>query len=219
MQTGKPAFEKIFGKPVFEFLSERPEQAAIFDRAMVGVHGRETAPFSKRTISRPSLPSPTSAAATAARSRASSSGIRLFTARCSTCRASSGGPARTSKRPAVGRLHSSAGDFFESVPSGADAYFLRHIIHDWDDEKALRILENVRRAMGERAGAGRRKRDPARQRSFFGKLLDLTMLVIPGGQERTEDEYRTLFGKAGSGRRRRDPARHGSERHRRGFRI
>ncbi len=91
-----------------------------------------------------------------------------------------------------------AGDFFESVPSGADAYFLRHIIHDWDDEKALRILENVRRAMGEE---GRvlvvESVIPPGNEPCFGKLLDLTMLVIPGGQERTEDEYRTLFGKAG----------------------
>ena len=90
------------------------------------------------------------------------------------------------------------GSFFEAVPGGADAYLLRHIIHDWDDEKAAAILRNVRRAMGEGArllvveGVIPPGNEPS-----FGKLLDLTMLVIPGGLERTEEEYRRLYEAAG----------------------
>jgi hypothetical protein len=86
------------------------------------------------------------------------------------------------------------GNFFESVPVGADAYLMRHIIHDWDDEKATRILHNVHRAMREDGqllvveGVIPPGNDPS-----FGKLLDLTMLVIPGGKERTEEEYRKLY--------------------------
>jgi SAM-dependent methyltransferase len=92
------------------------------------------------------------------------------------------------------RIHLVRGDFFESVPSGADAYLLRHII----DERAVRILENVHRAMNE---DGRllvvESVIPHGNEPFFGKLLDVAMMVIPGGQERTEDQYRRLYAQAG----------------------
>jgi SAM-dependent methyltransferase len=87
-----------------------------------------------------------------------------------------------------------AGNFFESVPGGADAYLLRHIIHDWDDEKARKILQNIHQVMGP---GGRllvvEGIVPPGNEPSFTKLLDLTMLVIPGGKERTEEEYRKLF--------------------------
>ena len=91
-----------------------------------------------------------------------------------------------------------AGNFFESIPGGADAYLMRHIIHDWDDERATKILQNVHRAMGK---GGRlllvEGVIPPGNEPSFGKLLDLTMFVIPGGKERTEDEYRKLFAGCG----------------------
>jgi len=89
------------------------------------------------------------------------------------------------------------GSFFESVPSGADAYLMRHIIHDWDDAKAITILRNVHRAIG-KDGRLLVVEDviPPGNEPSFGKLLDLTMLVVPGGKERTEDEYQSLY-KAG----------------------
>jgi hypothetical protein len=98
----------------------------------------------------------------------------------------------------AGRCQILAGSFFESIPAGADSYLMRHIIHDWDDEKALRILQNIHRAM---APAGKlllvEGVIPPGNDPSFTKLLDLTMLVIPGGKERTEAEYRTLFQAAG----------------------
>ena len=87
------------------------------------------------------------------------------------------------------------GSFFESIPSGADAYLMRHIIHDWDDEKST--TDSPQRPPGD---ADRRRRlllvegvIPPGNEPSFGKLLDLTMLVIPGGKERTEEEYRQLY--------------------------
>jgi hypothetical protein len=86
------------------------------------------------------------------------------------------------------------GNFFESIPKGADAYLMRHIIHDWEDEKATRILRNIHQAMGQE---GRllvvEGVIPPGNGPCFGKLLDLTMLTIPGGKERTEEEYRKLY--------------------------
>jgi hypothetical protein len=90
------------------------------------------------------------------------------------------------------------GSFFDSIPAGADVYLLRHIIHDWDEEKCLTILRNCHRAME----AGKKllvveSVIPPGNGPFGGKFLDLVMLLIPGGQERTEEEYRALFEKTG----------------------
>ncbi len=199
VKTGKPAFDKVFGQPVFEFLSEHPEQAAIFDKAMVGVHGRETSAI----LDAYDFSAFSSVADIGGGNGSNLTGLlqrypelhgTLFDLPGVIGRAGK----NIEKAGLADRIHCIDGDFFESVPGGADAYFMRHIIHDWDDEKALRILENIRRVITEH---GRllvvESVIPPGNEPFFGKLLDVTMLVIPGGQERTEEEYRTLFGKAG----------------------
>ncbi len=90
------------------------------------------------------------------------------------------------------------GDFFESVPSGADAYVMRHIIHDWDDDKTLTILKNCHAVMSRRNKLLLvESLIPPGNDPFMGKFLDLTMMLIPGGKERTEDEYRQLYDQAG----------------------
>lgn len=89
-------------------------------------------------------------------------------------------------------------NFFESVPASGDAYLMKHIIHDWDDERAAKILQNCHRAMG-----GRGKLllieivIPPGNGPDFGKWLDIGMLVLTGGLERTADEYRDLLASAG----------------------
>jgi SAM-dependent methyltransferase len=89
------------------------------------------------------------------------------------------------------------GDFFTSVPQGADAYLLCGVIHDWDDSQAIRILRNCRRAM---AGKGRLlildMVVPDTDAMSFSKLLDLNMLAMTGGRERTKDEFRALLNAA-----------------------
>ena len=92
-----------------------------------------------------------------------------------------------------------AEDFFVSVPSGGDAYVLKSVVHDWDDDRAVAILSTCRRAMPAR---GRLLLVdwvvPPGDEPSFAKLLDLLMLVwTPGGKERTEAEHRTLLASAG----------------------
>ncbi|HZU48131.1 MAG TPA: methyltransferase [Mycobacterium sp.] len=90
------------------------------------------------------------------------------------------------------------GSFFESVPSGGDAYILKNIIHDWPDEKAVQILRNVRSAA--RPGATVLLIElviPEHDRDFPGKWADLEMLLNLGARERTAAEYRALLGQAG----------------------
>ena len=96
------------------------------------------------------------------------------------------------------RVTIQAGSFFERVPAGGDAYLLSHIIHDWSEDQCLTILGNCRRTMRPEARLLLIEMVlPEGDTPHPGKMLDLMMLVGPGGQERTEQEYGALLDKAG----------------------
>jgi hypothetical protein len=92
------------------------------------------------------------------------------------------------------RCHIIAGDFFEGVPAGGDAYLLKHILHDWDEPRCEAILRNCRCAMPQ---DGRvlvvETLIPPGDEPSYGKYLDLNMLVLLTGRERTEAEYGKLL--------------------------
>ena len=105
-----------------------------------------------------------------------------------------GGKEKMAEAAVLDRCQFVGGDFFDSVPAGADIYLLKNVIHDWDDVRAARILRNCRRAMPRHA-----KLlvidfviPPANQPSL-GKIWDMTMMVIVKGIERTEEEHRRLL--------------------------
>jgi O-methyltransferase domain/Dimerisation domain len=90
------------------------------------------------------------------------------------------------------------GSFFEAIPAGGDLYLMSYIIHDWDDARAIEILKRCLEAMSPESRLLLMEVVlPAPGIPSFGKLLDLEMLVIGGGQERTEQEYRNLLDQAG----------------------
>jgi len=97
------------------------------------------------------------------------------------------------------RLTTQSCDFFKTAPAGGDAYIMKHIIHDWDDARSLTILRNIHTAMGEKKGkvillemvmAPGNDPHPA-------KFLDIEMLTVVTGRERTEAEFASLFDRAG----------------------
>lgn len=98
----------------------------------------------------------------------------------------------------TGRCSLVAGDFFESVPAGADAYVLCGVIHDWDDDHSIAILSNCHRAMSD---ASRllivESVVSTGNQTCFSKFLDLNMMIMSGGRERSRDEFCTLFAAAG----------------------
>ena len=107
-------------------------------------------------------------------------------------------PALIGARGLTDRVEIQSGSFFDTVPAGADAYLLSHIIHDWREDLCLTILGHCRRAMnpGGRVLIVEMVLPPA-DTPHPGKLLDMMMLVGPGGQERTAQEYDALLDKAG----------------------
>jgi hypothetical protein len=199
IRTGRTAFEAVYGKPVFDYLAEHPDQAQIFDAAMTAIHGRETeAMLEVYDFSGvgflADIGGGNGGTLLGVLGRYPQMRGLLFDLPGVIERA----------RPVIeaaglaARCQVVAGSFFESVPSGPDAFLLRHIIHDWDDEKAGLILRSIHRSMPE---GGRllmvESVIPPGNEPSFSKLLDLTMMVIPGGLERTEEEYRKLFEDAG----------------------
>jgi hypothetical protein len=107
-------------------------------------------------------------------------------------------PTLIGARGLAGRVEIQSGSFFETVPQGGDAYLLSHIIHDWREDLCLSILGHCRRAMnpGGRVLIIEMVLPPA-DTPHPGKMLDVMMLVGPGGQERSEAEYGALLSKAG----------------------
>jgi SAM-dependent methyltransferase len=197
VRTGKTAFEQVFGAPRFEWLAGHPEQAALFQRAMIAlsqgsnVEVAEAYDFSacKRVVDvgggHGQLLS-----VIVARNPHLSGVLHDLSAGVAAARKGVGGP--------LPRCELVAGDFFESVPAGGDAYIMKKVIHDWDDTRAAKILDNCRRAMApggkvlvaETIVPNGNERHPI-------KVMDLNMLVVTGGLERTREQYESLLARAG----------------------
>jgi len=203
VQTGQSAMHHLYGMGSFELLATLPQQAAIFNEAMAEIT-RDVAravvatyDFTQfREIVDVGGGNGTLIAAILA-SAPSLCGIvfDLPTGNAEASRQLAGAGVAT-------RCRVVAGDFFESVPTGADAYILKSIIHDWDDDQSVAILQKCRNAISpsgklllvERVMPTRMEVVPTHQRMA---MLDMNMMAMPGGRERTESEYRTLLAAAG----------------------
>jgi O-methyltransferase/methyltransferase family protein len=198
VRTGKPAFDLVHGARPFEYFPRNPEAARLFDEAMTslsvpeapailasydfsncrkivdvaGGNGSLIIPLLKINPGTNAILFDLPHVIERAKGRIEGEGL---TERCEL----------------VG------GDFFKAAPAGGDLYILKHIIHDFGDEDALSIIRNCRRAM---SGDARllviEMVIPPGNDPFFGKLVDLEMLLI-GGVGRTEAEYRALLAEAG----------------------
>jgi hypothetical protein len=195
VKTGETGLRKAFAeKNAFDYLRAHPEEAAIFDGAMTD-NSRRTAPAVAEAYDFGRFQQLVDVAGghgllltTILQRFPNLKGVLFDLPEV----------IAGAKNTLADRVKMIGGSFFEAVPAGADAYILKHIIHDWDDERALAILQNIRKAI---QPSGRLLIvevviAPGNEPSF-GKLLDLEMLVIPGGRERTSAEFRDLLAGAG----------------------
>jgi O-methyltransferase/methyltransferase family protein len=199
MTTGQPAIEKTFGIPVFEYFPRNPQLSEIFNDAMTALSAAVT-PAVLETYDFSGIATLVDVAGghggvlTAVLQRHPSMKGVLFDLE----HVIAGAVSRVAELGLAGRCRTESGDFFEAVPQGGDAYIMKHIIHDWDDERAVVILKNIRRAMapGGRLILVESVVLPGNQPDF-AKIIDIEMLMLPGGRERTEAEFRTLLARAG----------------------
>jgi hypothetical protein len=200
VRTGSTGFELAFGTPIFEFLARHPDSATSFDAAM----SERTAAFAPSVAATHDFSD--------ARTVVDVGGGRgtllvevlrrhghLHGVLLETPTVAAGADAVLDMPGITGRCEVRAGDFFEQVPAGADRYLLANVLHDWDDARSIEILRNCRRAM---ARTGRvliveRVISEDGGDSVPTLLSDVNMLVLTGGRERTNGEYRTLLEAAG----------------------
>jgi DNA-binding Lrp family transcriptional regulator len=199
LETGKPGMEKAWGMPLFDRLAQHPEVASLFSETMMGLHGAEPPAVAEAydfsgfgTIVDVGGANGNLLAAILSR-HAGPRGVLFDRAHVVL-----DAPALLKAHGVNERVTIEAGDFFQCVPAEGDAYVLSHIIHDWTEEQCLTILGHCRKVM---------KPDgrllliemvlPPGDVPHPGKLLDVTMLVMTDGQERTEAEYADLLSRAG----------------------
>jgi C-methyltransferase len=109
-----------------------------------------------------------------------------------------GAPALLQQRGVEERVRIEEGSFFDKIPAGGDTYILKNIIHDWPDEQATAILDNVRAASDNGSSVLLIELViPAHDRDFLGKWSDLEMLLHLAGRERTATQYRNLLWQSG----------------------
>jgi hypothetical protein len=199
VRTGEPAFIKTHGMPLFDYMTEFPERGEIFSNAMFGHHGAETGPmvdaydFSafKRVVD---VGGADGAMLIGMLERLPNLTGTLF----ELPQIAELARPNVERAGLADRLTVEPGDIFKGdLPAGADAYLLRHVVHDYHDDKTVQILSQCRKAAGP---DGRvlvvEFVIPEGNEPFFGKWLDLMMLCY-GGKERTAEQYREVFSRAG----------------------
>ena len=199
VRTGEPAFDHVFGMPLFDYYVKHPAAGRVSVEGLRSVgRGEDAAVASAYDFSRATtvvdlgggqggLLATILRAATEARGTLFDLPHVMDVAR------------RQFEQAGVAtRVRLETGDFFKSVPAGGEVYLLRKVLHDWDDDKARAILRACRSAMTASARLLIVETLVAPGNTpCHAKDLDLLMLVYTGGRERTEQEYRELLDATG----------------------
>lgn len=195
IETGETAFDKVFNQSVFDYLAEHPDESAVFNEGMTGFSSTEALAiiesydFSRYKTIIDIGGGHGHLVASILRKFASLQGA-VFDAP----HVIKGSHPTFHEFGVADRAQALGGDFFREVPAGFDAYLLKHIIHDWNDTDSGRILQVIRRACT--SGTTLLIFEmviPPGDEPHPGKLLDLEMLVVASGQERTAAEYQALL--------------------------
>ena len=198
VRTGKPGFDAVFGRPLFEHIAAHPELGPLLDAGMTCMHGYETAAMIEaydfgavRVLA--DIGGGNGSLIGAVLQRYPQMRGILFDLGHVVARAKES----LKKYDVADRCQVIEGSFFETVPAGADAYLFRHIIHDWTDEQSVQILSHCRRVIPK---DGRLLLVecvvPAGNEPSLSKDFDMTMMIFPGGAERTESEFQSLLKQA-----------------------
>ena len=199
VKTGEIAFDNFFGVDIWKYFEQNPEDATVFNNSMSGV----TAATNEEIISLYDF----SSFGTVVDIGGGHGGLitsilqrnpKLKGILFDAPQVIEGARPKIEEAGLAERCETVAGDFFKAVPAGGDAYVMKWIIHDWEDEKAITILKNCRNQMARNGKViiidcvvpENNERD-------FSKFFDLNMMVMTGGKERIEKEFAQLLSAAG----------------------
>ena len=198
LRTGEPAFDQAHGRSFFEYLAAQPELNSIFDRTMARVSHVEhpiiaaNYPFGQHGWVVDVGGGQGGLLAAILDQHPGVRGV-LFDQPQVVAAAELLGDSRYS-----GRWEAVAGDFFRGVPPGGDVYVLKRIVHDWDDDRATTVLTNCREAL--KGGARLLVIDAIMKPGNEpdpNKFMDVNIMTLTSGRERTESEFRRLCKGAG----------------------
>lgn len=198
VRSGEPAFDHIHGAPLFTYMMAHPEDAAVVSAGMTSGSSLDIAAvvgaYDFSSFSR-IVDVGGSHGALLAGILATNPGVLGVLADLPPVVA---GAELLRKSPVAERCEFAGIDFFDAVPEGADAYVLKWVIHDWNDEDALKILRNCRRAIRPEGTLLLIEHVLKPVNEFdLGRMLDVGVLTLARGRERTEQEYRQLLQAAG----------------------
>jgi hypothetical protein len=200
VKTGEIAFDHTFGMPVFPYFAANPEVAEIFDNAMTSFSG----PIAEAVVATYDFADAGTIAdiagghgfllAKVLKSAPQAKGI-LF----DQPQVVAGADAVLQREGVDDRIEKIGGDFFREIPVEADIYLMKFIIHDWNDEQSVQILSNLAKSAkpGARVLLVESVVEEDDAVPSMSKVMDLNMLAMTGGKERTEKEYAALFEKTG----------------------
>jgi len=195
VETGKPASYKLNGMPMFDWMGQHPEKTGNFNQAMTDLsQGDSAAIVQSYDFSRFEHIVDVAGGHGALLAAILDQVPKLRGTLVEMPHVIEGAKKAGILDRFVNRCTLEAGSIFESVPAGADAYIMKFIIHDWYDPECVKILSQCRK--GIRPGGRLLVVDqvvPARNEPGVAKFMDLEMLVLPGGMERTEKEFHELF--------------------------
>jgi AraC-like DNA-binding protein len=199
VQTGTTAFEREMGQSFFDYLQQHPQAAAIFNANMTSMSARELPEIvSGYDFAGAGVLVDVGGGHGALVTAILQSGARRNVMLFDRPAVIEGARSELAAAGLAERCTLVAGSFFDAIPPGGDTYPLKDIIHDWDDARVLAILRNCKRAMDTDARLLLIERVlPADGEAAVGKMVDITMMVLTGGMERTEAEYRALLEQAG----------------------
>jgi predicted O-methyltransferase YrrM len=199
VKTGETPFDHVHGAGFFEYLREHPDEGRLFDQLMVV----NTTPVGRAVAAVYDFSSMSTIVDVGGGRGALTLGILAANTRLRGVvfdqpSVTAGAREAIAAAGLSDRCEAVGGDFFQAVPEGGDAYLLKFILHDWDDERCVSILRACRRAI--RADGRVLVIEfvlNARNTPSFATTQDINMLINLGGQERTEAEYGALFTTAG----------------------
>jgi len=193
-RTGRPSFEKVTPGGIFEYFASHPEEAGVFDQAMTGksqgqVHAVVNA-YDFYSFTRiADIGGGAGHLLQAVLAKAPSAHGILFDLPHVIARGAG---------LASDRLELNAGDFFKDALPPADLYLLMEVIHDWADVESTKILQAVRRACPPNGKVLLIENLlPESDGPHWAKSLDITMLALTGGRERTRKQYESLLASGG----------------------
>lgn len=199
VETGRPTMQRVLGMKLFDYLWQKPEVGQIFNDAMSGLATQ----VSQAVVAAYDF-SGVGCVVDIGGGQGTLLGaiLRVYPEvrglLFDGAAVVAGAHQRLAAMGLAERCEVVGGDFFERVPEGGDIYLLSSVLHDWDDEHSLQILRNCRRAMRQHGKLLLIECViPHSSEPCFSKLLDLQMLVVTGGRERTAEQFQTLLSAAG----------------------